>query len=164
MMNLEAKMSDRKKTELVIHSVNELTLDFPEKKSHISSKEAENTRNLIKENGAYSPDGRTYVNTKALSHLLATDQKGVKRFYNNLDDDDKFQNGKSKFASVPSVNKEISKRLEEPRGTLKRERLKDSEKCINVMRDAPEIEKCREVEESKNRHGQKKLKSQKVKK
>ena len=32
------------------------------------------------------------------------------------------------------------------------------------MRDAPEIEKCREVEESKNRHGQKKLKSQKVKK
>lgn len=147
----------------VLHSAQDLTIKFPNKNEHIADKDAEKNRDLIKNNGAYTNDGRAYVNTVALPHLLSTDKKGINRFYNKLDNDDKLELGNLKLASVSSVNKEISERLQEPRDTLQKERLRDAEGCINAMRDAPELEKIREVEESKNRKEQPKLKAKKIK-
>lgn len=152
-------MSDNLPT---LHSANDLTISFPKKNAHISDKEADKTRTLIKEQGAYSLDGRAYIDKKALPHVLATDSKDTKRFYNDLDEEDKLENTQGDFASVSSVNKEISERLQEPRDTLTRERLRDSEACVNAMRDAPELEKLREVEESKNRREQPRLKAKKI--
>lgn len=133
------------------------------KNRHITEKEAERNRSLVQNNGAYTPDGKAYIDKKTLSHLLVTDNKGVNRFYNNLDNKDKLALGDQKLASLSSINKEISERLQEPRDTLQRERLRDSENCINAFRDAPDLEKIREVEESKNRKEQPKLKSKKIK-
>lgn len=147
----------------VVHSASELTIVFPEKNKHISNKESDKNRALVKSDGAYTSDGRAYVNKDVLPHLLATDTKGANRFYNNLDDEDKLENGSEKFASVSSLNKEISERIQEPRDTLQKERLRDSEGCINALRDAPELEKIREVEESRNRREQPKLKEKKIK-
>jgi hypothetical protein len=146
-----------------VYSAENLTIQFPPKNPHISDKEANTTRALVRTSGAYTPDARGYIDTKALPHLLATDKKSVNRFYSDLDEKDKFENGFQRLASLSSVNKEISERLQEPRDTLQRERLRDSEGCINAMRDAPELEKIREVEESKNRKEQPKLKSKKIK-
>lgn len=147
----------------VVHSAKDLSISFPEKNKHISDKEAEKSRELVKNNGAYTNDGRTYIDKNALPHLLATDKKGANRFFNNLEDEDKLELGNQNLASVSSVNKEISERIQEPRDTLQKERLRDSEACVNAFRDAPELEKIREVEESKNRKEQPKLKAKKIK-
>ena len=147
----------------VIHSAEDLSISFPEKNKHISEKEAEKNRCLVKINGAYTNDGRAYIEKNALPHLLATDKKGTNRFFNNLEDEDKLELGNQNLASVSSVNKEISERIQEPRDTLQKERLRDSEACVNAFRDAPELEKLREVEESKNRKEQPKLKAKKIK-
>lgn len=155
-------MSDDKNLP-VVHSAENLTITFPKKNEHIDDKDAERNRHLIKKDGAYTNDGRAYVDTSALSHLLATDKRGVNRFYTKLDNNDKLELGSRRLASVSSVNKEISERLQEPRDTLQRERLRDAEGCVNAMRDAPELEKIREVEESKNRKEQPKLKAKKIK-
>lgn len=155
-------MSDGKNLPAV-HSAKNLSISFPEKNKHISDKEAEKSRELVKNNGAYTNDGRAYIDKNALPHLLATDKKGANRFFNNLEDEDKLELGNQNLASVSSVNKEISERIQEPRDTLQKERLRDSEACVNAFRDAPELEKIREVEESKNRKEQPKLKAKKIK-
>lgn len=156
------KMSDEKNLP-VVHSAKDLTIIFPEQNKHISDTEAEKNRSLITDNGAYTSDGRAYIDKNALPHLLATDKKGANRFFNNLEDDDKLELGNQNLASISSVNKELSERIQEPRDTLKKERLRDSEACIIAFRDAPELEKSREVEESKNRKEQSNLKAKKIK-
>lgn len=155
-------MSDEKNLPAV-YSAKNLSISFPEKNKHISDKEAENNRNLVRNNGAYTSDGRAYIDINALPHLFSTDKKGVNRFFNNLEDEDKLELGNQNLASVSSVNKELSERIQEPRDTLQKERLRDSEACVNAFRDAPELEKIREVEESKNRKEQSKLKAKKIK-
>lgn len=155
-------MSEKKNLP-VVHSAKDVTINFPEKNKHISEKEAERNRVLVKANGAYTGDGRAYICKDALPHLLVTDKKGANRFYNNLDEEDKLELGKKCLASISSLNKEISERIQEPRDTLQKERLRDSESCINAFRDAPELEKIREVEESKNRKEQANLKAKKIK-
>ncbi|MBP8149356.1 MAG: hypothetical protein KAY21_06520 [Limnohabitans sp.] len=147
----------------IVHSAKDLTVIFPEKNPHISDKEAEKNRLLLKNGGHYSSDGRVYIEKDALPHLMATDKKGVNRFYNNLDNEDKLELGTKSLASASSVNKEISERIQQPRDTLQKERLRDSEGCINAVRDAPELEKIREAEESRNRREQPKLKEKKIK-
>ena len=146
-----------------IHSSKNLTISFPDKNIHLEENESKKTRIIIQDNSVYSADGHGYINKNDASHLLGTDKKGVNRIYNNLDEEDKLENGNEKFISIPAMNKEVSKRLEEPRDTLQRERLRDTEGCINAMRDAPELEKIREVKESKNRKEQPKLKAKKIK-
>ncbi len=150
-------------TELVVHSASELTLNFPKANPHISTEEAEKTRVAISEQGAFTPDGSAYVNKKTLPKVLATDKKGANRFVNNLDEEDKMQNGTDTLVSVPAVMKEISERIQWPIDTIKKEKLKDSEACIATLRDAPELEKIREVQESTIRKELPGLKKKKIK-
>lgn len=146
----------------VVHSASQLTIIFPAKNKHISDKESEKNRAVIQSGGAYTSDGRVYIDKAALPHLLATDAKGANRFYNNLDDEDKLELGNKMLASASSVNREISERIQQPRDTLQKERLRDSEGCINALRDAPELEKIREAEESRIRKEQSSLKEKKI--
>ena len=150
------------KNSIVVYSAEDLTITFPAPSCHLTEKETSKTRSLIKETSIYTPDSKGYLNTKGLPHLMGTDKKSTNRFYNNLDNVDKFENGAERYASLESVDKEVSKRLQEPRDTLQRERLRDSENCINAFRDAPELEKIREIEESKNRKEQSNLKFKKI--
>lgn len=162
-MILRMTMSDEKKNELVIHSASELTLRFPEANKNIPSKETKKTRNAISTQGAYTPDGKSFVNKKALTKVLATDKKGVNRFVNNLENDDKMENGIDTFVSTPAVMKELSERIQSPIDTIKKEKLRDSEGCVATLRDAPELEKIREVQESKIRKELPGLKKKKIK-
>ena len=108
-------MSDKKNNNIpMIHSADELTINFSKPIEEIN-KEGEKSRELIKSNGAYTPDGRVWVNKKTLPHLLATDSKATRRIYNDLENNDKLENGKKQYASVEAVHKEVSKRIQEPR-------------------------------------------------
>lgn len=153
-------MSD--KNTPALFSAEKLAINFPKKNVHITDAEAKKSRDLVASSGEYAMDGRTFINKKALPHLLATDTPGVNRVYNDLDDEDKVELADKKLVSTPAVQKIISERLQEPRDTLERERLRDSEACLIAFRDAPELEKCREVEESKNREEQPLLKGKKI--
>jgi len=133
-----------------IHSANKLTINFSEAIEEIK-KEGKKSRELIKSDGAYTPDGRVWVNKKTLPHLLATDSKATRRIYNDLENNDKIENGKEQFASVEAMQKELSKRIQEPRDIIQKERLKDTEKILKDFRDSLDLEKKRELEESKIR-------------
>ena len=163
LMILRLTMSDNKKNELVVHSASDLTLKFPEANQHITSKEAKKTRKAVSTGGAYTPDGKAYVNKKALPQVLATDKKGVNRFVNDLENEDKMKNGSEVFVSAPSVMKEISERIEWPIDTIQKEKLRDSEGCVQALRDAPELDKIREIKESNIRKELPGLKAKKIK-
>lgn len=155
-------MSEEKLKELTIISTSDLNIKFPAKNPHISNEEAEKTREVIKSESAYTNDAQVLINKNALPQILATDKKGANNFYEDLENDDKEQNGKNQYAHLEAVQEEVSKRIQEPRDTLKRERLKDSEQCLIAVRDAPELEKIREVDESKIRKELPKLKERKI--
>jgi len=156
-------MDDEKDKNLpILHSAKDLTIQFPKPIKQINSA-ANKTKELIKNRAAYTPDGRLYINRRALSHLLATDLKGTRIFYNNLDEEDRLENGKDEYASVESVQKEASKRIQEPRDTLQRERLRYTEGCLKAARDAPELEKRRELDESQIRKELPSVKKKKLK-
>lgn len=163
MMILEMMMSEEKKSELIIHSASNLTINFPEANQYISNEEANRKRIAISSQGAYTPDGKAFINKKSLPKVLATDKKGANRFVNDLENDDKMQNGNNILVSVPAVMKEISRRIQYPIDTIKREKLKDSEGCIAALRDSPELEKIKEVQESKIREELPRLKNRKIK-
>jgi hypothetical protein len=158
------KMSkDNDSKVIVVRPATDLTLNFHQSSSLVDEKDVEKSKVAIIKHGVYSPDGRTFIATDALCNLLATDPKGAKRAYLNMSDEDKLINENTRYASVPAIQKEISKRIEEPRDAYARERLRENERLLTTLRDAPQLEKIRAVAESKIREGQSTLKSRKIK-
>ncbi|QET02562.1 HNH endonuclease [Cupriavidus pauculus] len=147
----------------VVHSAETLDLKFPEAKDHITPEDASKTRTLITTGGVFTPDGKPYIPTSALAHLLATDKPGVNQLYNDLPNEDKMQDGHTRYIATPALNKEFSRRIQEPRDVYKIERLKDAEACVNAFRDNPELEKRRALVESHIRKTLPKLKQQMLK-
>ncbi|OOG56384.1 hypothetical protein B0E48_09485 [Rhodanobacter sp. C03] len=98
-----------------------------------------------------------------MRHLLATDNAGANQFYNDLSNEDKTQNGTTRYVATSALNKELSRRIQEPRDVYKLERLKDAELCVNTLRDDPKLEKLRALAESHIRKMQPKLKQQMLK-
>lgn len=121
------------KNSIVEHSSQDLTISFPENNKHISEKEAERSRSFVENNGAYPSDCRGYINKNALPHLMAINRKGANRFFNNLEDEGNLESNNQNLTSISSINKEISERIQEPRDTLQKERLRDSEVCVNAF-------------------------------
>jgi len=157
-----SEKKDIPSTKIVVHSASRLTTKFNTPNEEIK-KEGELTRKKLKSDSSYTSDGKVWINKKTLPHLLATDTKAANMIYNDLEKDDKFENGKTKNISMEAVQKEVSKRSQEPRDTLQRERLKDSELCLIALRDAPELEKIRELQESKIRRELPKVKAKRIK-
>lgn len=155
------KMSDN--TPPALRSTSTLSPKFPDMNEHIDQKQGNKTRNLLQNTSTYDSGGRLLLDNKSLPHLLATDAQGANRFYNDLGDEEKVVDGDKKYASASSVQKELSDRVQEPRDSIQKERYRDTEECIKSLRDSPELEKIREVEESKLRKDQKRLKERKMK-
>lgn len=143
-------MSDAENNLPVLRSAKELSISFSPPVKEIMS-DGVKTRELIQTQGAFSLEAEALVNRKSLPQILATDAKGARIMYNNLEEEDTNTSGKEQFVKVEAVQKEVSKRIQEPRDTIQRERLRDSEKCLQAFRDAPELEKIRELEESRIR-------------
>lgn len=146
-----------------VYRATDLEIDFPEKSEYVTESEAEKTRKSISEKSVFTPDGQTYIDKESLPSLLATDKKGAARAYLDANTEDKLELGEKRYLTTSRTQYEISKRIEEPRDTLQIERLKDSEKCLIAYRDHPDLEKRREVEESKIRKELPNLKAKKQK-
>lgn len=147
----------------VLYSAENLDLRLPDAKDHITPEDASKTRALIETGGAFTQDGQAWLKTGTLPHILCTDKSGANQFYNDLSDNDKMQNGGTRYLTTSALNKELSRRIQEPRDVYKLERLKDAEVCLNAFRDNPELEKRRALAESKIRRELPKLKQQMLK-
>ncbi|WP_143707382.1 hypothetical protein [Uliginosibacterium sp. TH139] len=156
-------MSEDDKNLPAICSTSMVPIEFPAVIYGVDQECGEKTRDLIQQTSVYTPGGEAFVDKDTVPHLLATDKKGVNRVYNNLNNEDKLEDGTRKFISVPALQKELSTRIQEPRDAIERERLRDSEACVVALRDAPLLEKMRVLEESKNREEQPRLKAKKIK-
>lgn len=133
------------KVSLVKYKAGDLTIHFPDNEN-LTDKEKEVSRNAIVKGGIVKNDGQTFINKNEMPKLLNTDKKGANKVYNDLEDDDKFEDGNSKYADTSALLKEVSKRIQEPRSQLEREKLKDSRDCMNAFIDAPKLEKERTIE------------------
>ncbi len=153
---------EKKETSLIKYRAKELTIKFPDNK-YLTDKEKEKTRNAIKKGGIVKNDGKTFINKNKMPTLLATDKKGANKVYNDLDNDEKFQDGKLKYADSVAIVKEISKRIQEPRTQLERENLKDRRDCINAFIDSPDLEKERSIEADRIKKGLSNLTKKKMK-
>ena len=60
-----------------------------------------------------------------------------------MDDEDKFENGNEKYASVAACQKEITNKIQQDRPQLEREKLKHSRDCMNAFIETPQLEKER---------------------
>lgn len=156
--------SSNPKNEITLRKVIDLKINFPEPSKSLSENENNLIRNSIKENGSYdAKTSETFINKKALKNILHTDQEGVKKFYNDLNNSDKREYSSDRFASTSSLKKELNERIQQPRDIVQREKYRESERCLDAMRDSPELEKIRGIEESRIRRQLPKLKDKKQK-
>ncbi|SPA03492.1 protein of unknown function (plasmid) [Cupriavidus taiwanensis] len=82
---------------------------------------------------------------------LGTDSAGANQFVAELGKEDYYRDGKQLWVYQPPINKDLSRRLQEPRDAYQLSRLRDSERCLNTVRDAPELEIRRLNLEARNR-------------
>lgn len=94
------------KNEIIKHEAQNLDIKFPHN-SKLTEKENLLPQKAIKETGIIDSKGKAYIGKKKIKDILVTDKAGANKFYNNLDDEDKFENGNEKYASVAACQKEI---------------------------------------------------------
>ena len=154
-----------KKKEIVLRSPADLdNFNYPEKKSkNLTDTEYFNIKNNLEKNVRITPESEIIVNKKGIPKILLTDPKGANKFVNNLDDDQKLKNGTDKFVKLSPLQQELSKRIQEPRDSLTREKLKENEYGLMTIRDTYELEKGREIDYQRIRNELPKLKEKKMK-
>lgn len=99
-----------KKNEISIRKASNIEIKFPENKE-LTEEEQRTTRDAIKTGGIVDDKGKAYINKTKLTSLFCTDKSAVNKFYGDLEEEDKFVNGSSQYASVPACVKETTKRL-----------------------------------------------------
>lgn len=153
------KMSDEKNLPAIIKPASDLNLALPQA-TNLRNEDAEKIQAAIKKYGAFTQDGESLVNAKGVTTLLATDPAGARKMINNLPDSQKIEDGKNLFIKTAPLNQEISRRIQEPRPTLEREKLKHAEGCVNALRDHPELERARSLLHDYSKGDMKKAKRQ----
>lgn len=143
-------MSENKKSEektIIISQAHSIPRDkFPSAPENIIEKEKQNKIiEKIQEGGISLNDGRTFIQGKSLPYILCTTKKNVNKFINKQNDSDIYSSGEKEYVSTQAVKAEINKKIEEPRTTSERERLKYADLCLNVLRDNPDAEKQRQI-------------------
>lgn len=154
-------MNDNKQLP-VKFTAKELDLKFPDNKL-LTKDEQSKINKAVKGGGIVASDGRGFFDANVLPDLLSTDKKGAAKVIVNATDEDILKNGNDKYLSMSATKKEIDKRIQEPRNMLKIEKLKHSEKCINTFRDAPELEKERQIEANRITEERSTLTNKKIK-
>ena len=157
-------MSDEKesKNQVVVHSLESTPLNFPAPSEYVDKKYADKTRNIIQQNGVRDENGKTALNTRGLQHTLSTDAVGAKKFYNRLPEKDKFKVGQERYVRTPALKRELDERIEKPFDVQKIEQMKENERCLTALRDNPDSQTQRALQESKIRSEQKYLKKRKI--
>ncbi|MEE4184120.1 hypothetical protein [Pseudomonas viridiflava] len=156
-------MSDESEgTQITVISLSSTPLNFPTHSEFVDPEYAERLRKVIQQNAVYDENGKTALGVPALPDVLGTDLTGAKKFYNNLPDKDKFKVGGERFVRTPALGSAIDERIEKAYDPVKIEKLIESGRCIEAVRDNIKSRTIRCLNESANRSGQRKLKAQKI--
>lgn len=161
-------MSKKKEKENLpnIIKAEDLELEFP-KNEYLEKKETDRVENAILKGGVATGDGKCFVGLSQLSKVIVSDKAAAARVYNNADEKYKLENSKEKFLEIPEIQKEIARRLEEPRPALEREKLNHSEECLKTFRENEFSNKNRLIESDRIAKGRltigvKKIKKEKI--
>lgn len=133
------------KNEIIKHEAQNLDIKFPHNSKLTAKRPKFVSQKAINETGIIDSKGKAYIGKKKIKDILVTDKAGANKFYNNLDDEDKFENGDEKYASVAACQKEITNKIQQDRPQLEREKLKHSRDCMNAFIESPELEKERSI-------------------
>lgn len=143
-----------------------LTIKYPNN-SPLKTKNQTKIQTAVTNGGIATANAKGFIEKSSLPTLLATDKKGADKVYNNADDEDKYENGSKKYLSIPATEKEMSKRIQEPRSTTSRKKIQYAQECVKAFRDAPELEtvrqlKCEEIDKELPKVTRKKMKSENI--
>lgn len=127
-----------------------LNIDFPKPNEQMHQKDVEKIQNTIIKHGAYTIDGETLIDRKAIPVLLNTDQAGANKVVAETPDKEKIEDGDKILVRSSHLNKVISDRIQEPRDPYQHEILKYAEKSLNSFRDNPSLQNSRHVLEARN--------------
>ena len=149
-------------SEIVVKPLEIEKLHFPQTPDTVKPRAGEKIKTTIAHCAVRDAEGKTALDIASLPVVLGTDKPGAKRFYSDLENDDKFSAGGRHYVRLPALRKEVDVRIEQPHAADKRERLKHVSDCLSVVRDNPTSEQLRAVNEVAIRRGQKQLKQQKI--
>jgi hypothetical protein len=148
--------------EIIFKPVTGLSVKYPAKPETLNDKEHDDIIKNLDKNVCITPKSEVAVKKQGIPKILLTDKKGANKFINDLPNDQKIENGNDTYVAIPSVQKEISKRIQEPRDPLVKEKLKDTEKSLLAIRDAPELERARNADHQRIENELPKLRDRKI--
>ena len=114
-------------------------IKFPSRDKKLDEESSSKIEKTILENTIIINCVDCYIEKDSLTVVLATDKKGVNRFYNNLETEQKIENGDNKFVSYPAVNEKLSEKIMTQPDFDKLFKLRHAEKCLNTIRDNDEL-------------------------
>lgn len=148
---------------LVPLAVESVAADLPGPSSILTENDAKRTRKAIVKHGVVTSDAKLAYERDGIPAILGTDVPGANKFIAELPDEDLIRDGNKLYIRQPPINKELSRRIQEPRDAYQLERLRDSEKCINAVRDSPSLENRRVKQEALARKEMPRIKRQIIK-
>lgn len=148
---------------LVPLSAESLDVKLPEPSRILVPEDAERTRDAIIKHGAVTHDAKMVYERDGIAAILATDNAGANKFIAELPNDEIIEDGNKVFIRQPQINLELSRRIQEPRDAYQGARLRDAERCINAVRDTPELRNRRLELEARARKEMPKVKRQVLK-
>lgn len=144
-----AQPKSGKSKELVPRKADEFKIEFPQTDA-IEEKVQKQIQDAVID-GGIAVGNKTYINGKKLPILLNTDKKGAQIVLNDAPNDDVYQNGADDYLSTPHLQKEFSKRREQPRSLLEREHLKYASDCVEAFSNNSQLCKERTLQSDKIR-------------
>lgn len=157
-------MSKKKETDTLpdIIKAKDLELKFPKNK-FLEKKETDRIENGILKGGIATGDGKCFIRLAQLPKVLISDKSAAARVYNNADEKYKLENFEEKLLEIPEIQKDLTRRLEEPRSALEREKLNHSENCLKVFRENETLNKNRLIESDRIAKGRLTIGTEKIK-
>lgn len=136
---------------LVPLSTETFDVNFPKPPEILLPKDSERTRNAIMKHAVITSDAKIAYERDGIAAILATDSAGANKFVAERTDGEIIEDGNKVYVRLPSINQELSRRIQEPRDAYQLDRLRDAEQCLNAVRDAPELQNRRLKLEARNR-------------
>ncbi|RQM49324.1 HNH endonuclease [Paraburkholderia bannensis] len=128
---------------LVPLAAENLSVKLPEPPQILTPEDAVRTRSAIMKHGAVTHDAKVAYERDGIATILATDKAGANKFVAERNDDEIIEDGDKVYILQPSIKKELDRRIAEPRDAYQLDRLRDAERCLDAVRDAPELENRR---------------------
>lgn len=137
-------MESKNNDELVIREASTYEIKFPDNE-YLSKSQMKRIQGAVKKGGV-SIGNETYISDEELPKLLSTDRKGVTNIMMDAPPEDLRTIGDTEYMSTPQLQKEISKKRQQPRSLTEQEKLGYAMECVDAFSNNPELNKRRAIE------------------